>query len=87
VPWRSTVRIAKLAGEDGIVPFPACDAIETVCPSGSAPERLVVVAHRKEHVSRPLDARGRETAEHVAPVAVNPAMEVFGGKRRHCGIS
>src|SRR5580704_13380184 len=69
VARRAPVGISKFACEDRIVLLPACDALSALRCSGPTPERLVVVAHREEHVTRSLDARRRHPAERVATVA------------------
>jgi hypothetical protein len=73
VPRRPAVRVPKLVRENGIFSFPTGDAISTLRGSRSSPERLVVVAHRKEHVFRAHCTSRGEILERVQAEARNPA--------------
>jgi hypothetical protein len=74
---RPAIRVPKFVREKGIVPLPTGNAVSPKCGPGPAPERLVVVTHRKEDVLRPLRTRLGEILDHVKAVAANPAMDVF----------
>jgi hypothetical protein len=86
VPRRPSVRVPKLAGEEGILPFPTVHAVSPSSGIGAAPEGLVVVTHGKEHVFRALRERHGETLERVKAVAPNPAVVLLEREReRHHG--
>jgi hypothetical protein len=87
VARRPPVGVSELLGELRVPAFPSCHARATLGIIRSVPERLEVVAERKEHVTHTAGVPERAGSEPVLQVSGDPAMNVFvvEGESDQCG--
>jgi hypothetical protein len=77
VARRSTVAVAKARRELRVALGPGIDTRASDLVAGTAPQRLVVIAQREQHVARPTRSRRANPPNQVARVVGQPRVQVL----------